>query len=296
MFIKTKYSVREAAKTDTRSLANLIHFELYVHRHLDWRPPLDWLGYQPYLVLEQDGRIGAALACPPDPAETAWIRLFAVIAEISPEKAWEALWPEALEKLRGLHGVQQAAAIPLQHWFEVLLVSHGFYLSHRVVMLSWEAGISPPGKNGAEKIIRPMNYDDLDIVEQVDRAAFGQVWQNSKESLLLAFQQAAVATVVEQDNKLVGYQISTATPMGGHLARLAVLPEYQGAGLGFALVRDMLLQFERRGAATVTVNTQQDNHASLALYQKAGFRRTGEQYPVYLFPIQGGNGTLRMVT
>jgi ribosomal protein S18 acetylase RimI-like enzyme len=45
----------------------------------------------------------------------------------------------------------------------------------------------------------------------------------------------------------------------------------------------MLSQFDRRGAQAVTVNTQQDNIASLSLYQKAGFRRTGEEYPVYQY-------------
>jgi ribosomal protein S18 acetylase RimI-like enzyme len=69
--------------------------------------------------------------------------------------------------------------------------------------------------------------------------------------------------------------------MGGHLARLAVRPEYQGNGIGEALVRDMLSQFYRRGAQTVSVNTQKDNRASISLYQKAGFRLTGEEYPLY---------------
>jgi len=87
--------------------------------------------------------------------------------------------------------------------------------------------------------------------------------------------------VAEDDGQLLGYQISTATTMGGHLARLAVHPAAQGGGIGYALVHDMLSQFTRRGARQVTVNTQQDNLVSLALYQKAGFKRTGEEYPVY---------------
>jgi hypothetical protein len=35
------------------------------------------------------------------------------------------------------------------------------------------------------------------------------------------------------------------------------------------------------------VNTQQDNLFSLTLYQKAGFTRTGEEYPVYQYQIVG---------
>jgi ribosomal-protein-alanine N-acetyltransferase len=163
------------------------------------------------------------------------------------------------------------------------LVKSDFSQSHRVIMLGWDRG-HLPGKNPRPGItIRPMNLDDLAAVEKVDENSFTPVWQNSIDSLELAFRQAAIATVAEDQGKLVGYQISTATPLGGHLARLAVQPRSQGKGIGYALVYDLLSQFERRGARTVTVNTQQDNRASLSLYQKAGFRFTGEEYPVYQF-------------
>jgi ribosomal protein S18 acetylase RimI-like enzyme len=35
----------------------------------------------------------------------------------------------------------------------------------------------------------------------------------------------------------------------------------------------------------LTVNTQSDNSASLALYRKIGFRETGERYPVYQLQV-----------
>jgi len=42
-----------------------------------------------------------------------------------------------------------------------------------------------------------------------------------------------------------------------------------------------LERFEERGTFHVTVNTQHNNLASLALYKRAGFRLTGEVYPIY---------------
>lgn len=275
-------SVREATVADRHKLANLIHFEVYVHRHLDWRPPLDWLGRDPYLVAEQDGKIIAALACPPDPPHIAWIRLFAVSSNVSISRAWQALWPEALDRLENKQSVYRVAAIPLQGWFKNILQANQFEESHQVVMLSWERGTVParPAKT-SQGSIRPMTLDDLDAVEAVDAASFVPEWQNSKDCLEMAFEQAAVATVFEVNGIIAGYQISTSTPMGGHLARLAVHPDHQREGIGYTLVRDMLSQFERRGAQRVTVNTQQDNRTSLSLYRKAGFRMTGESYPVF---------------
>lgn len=293
MFTRFKLSVRTVSPDDRQKLANLIHFEIYVHRHLDWRPPLDWVGHQPYLVAEQNGRILASLACPPDPPNIAWLRLFAASSEISVRRAWDALWPEAHSQLLEITGLERIAAIPLQNWFQNLLIESDFQETHRVVMLNWEPGRQAsraPVSLPPEMTIRPMNFDDLVEVEEIDSSSFGSVWQNSQKSLELAFRQAAVATVAEQDGQLIAYQISTGTPMGGHLARLAVHPGFQGLGIGYALVRDMLSQFERRGAQTVSVNTQQDNNVSLSLYEKAGFRRTGEEYPVFQCdPIHDGS-------
>jgi ribosomal protein S18 acetylase RimI-like enzyme len=128
-----------------------------------------------------------------------------------------------------------------------------------------------------------MTLSDLKAVEAVDVEAFSSIWQNSLSSLEVAFRQAAVATVAEVDGQIVGYQISTATPVGGHLARLAVKPKFQHQGIGSGLLTDLLAQFELRGANSVTVNTQHDNLVSLTLYEKAGFKRIGEEYPVYQY-------------
>jgi [ribosomal protein S18]-alanine N-acetyltransferase len=285
MVTQLELSVREAGQGDQQKLANLIHFEVHVHRHLDWKTPLDWIGDQPYLVAEAGKKMIAALACPPAPDDVAWIRLFAVSSEINIAEAWDLLWPAALERMRASRQVQTAAVIPLQRWFQNLLSASAFEQTHRVVMLSRDLlrGSLPPVPDGAG--MRPMSLDDLHAVEAVDAAAFPKVWQHSLDCLEAAFRQAALASVVELEGRVVGYQISTATPLGGHLARLAVLPDLQGRKIGSVLVADVLSQFARRGAHTLTVNTQQDNLASLALYEKHGFIRTGEEYPVYQYML-----------
>ncbi|RPI25657.1 MAG: GNAT family N-acetyltransferase [Chloroflexota bacterium] len=281
MVAQIKVSVRTATESDRQPLANLIHFETQVHRHLDWRHPLDWIGRTPYLVAERGQKAVAALAIPPDPTEVAWIRLFAVSSDWSANEAWDVLWPAARSSLEQGDPIT-IAAIPLQSWFRELLEESYFQLEHNIVLLLWQAGQElPPAKDLPQVTVRPMNFDDLPAVQELDSTAFGPLWRNSLESLELAFQQSALATVAENEEGLVGYQISTANPMGAHLARLAVQPHSQSRGIGYALLRDLLDQFVRRGALRVSVNTQENNSVSLALYEKAGFRPTGEVYPVY---------------
>jgi ribosomal protein S18 acetylase RimI-like enzyme len=205
------------------------------------------------------------------------MRLFAVSSEISETAAWELLWPVVYEYLWGI----TVAAIPLQAWFVPLLTAAQFRQKHEVIMLLWEQQKLPPESQVPNCSIRLMNFDDLANIKKLDSLAFGPIWQQSMDMLEVAFQQAAIATVAEDPEGLIGYQISTAGSGGGHLARLAVHPRVHHQGVGYALVRDQLVQFYRCGAQRVTVNTQRENQASLALYQKAGFRHTGESYPVY---------------
>jgi len=276
-------TIRSAEEGDIQRLANLIHFETHVHRHLDWRPPLEWVGYEPYLVAEMDGNLVATLACPPDPKDVSWIRLFAISSELSVQKAWDELWPVALGQLIDGQRSVEIAAIPLQSWFRTVVENSGFQYLHKVIVLAWRGASLPPANPGNAAVIRSMNLDDLAQVEEVDWAAFEGIWRNSLESIEIAYRQAAIASIAEIDGKIIGYQICTASPMGGHLARLAVHPRYQRRGVGFTLLHEALSHFIRRGAYGVTVNTQDDNLASLALYKKMGFSRSGEEYPVYQY-------------
>jgi ribosomal-protein-alanine N-acetyltransferase len=280
MIISSRTLTRSATTKDLPKLANLIHFEAYVHRHLDYRPPLDWVGNEPFLILEEDDKIKAALACPPDPPFVAWIRLFAVSAQISPSYAWQILWEDALAKIKDDPAIKYITAIPLYSWFESLLINNKFELAQEIVMLNRETS-NLPAKPPELVAIRPMTLDDLPAVHAIDEASFSPVWVNSTSYLEIAFRQAVVATVAEIDGRHAGYQISTSTPIGGHLARLAVLPDLQGRGIGYALLYDLIHQLIRRGARVITVNTQKDNQASLNLYKRTGFELTGEQYPIY---------------
>lgn len=284
MVAQINLSIRTAREEDRQKLANLIHFEALVHRHLDWRPPLDWIGHQPYLVAVQDRDLLAALACPEDPPDVAWIRLFAYSADIEADQAWSALWSTARSQISHRPDVV-IAAIPLQDWFTRLLQTSNFVQTTDVMILLWKGAELPACQENSQITIRPMNIDDLDQVEHLDSAAFGKLWRNSRASLELAYRQAAVATIAEKEQRIIAYQISTANHLGGHLARLAVHPDSHGQGVGYTVLHDMLKQFERRGARHVSVNTQSDNLASLALYKKAGFEFTGETYPVYQYPL-----------
>ncbi len=277
--ITTQFATRPALPDDQSRIANLMYFETQVHRHLDWRTPLDWLGSPEYWMLEQHGIACAALACPPDPGNAAWLRLFAVSSSVSVTHAWRALWDVAKDALHGRS--LTAAAIVMHNWLEELLLDSGFSEHQKVVILSRNNTAFSPQNTPPQFTIRPMAREDLPFVAALDSAAFAPLWQNSLSSLQYALSLAEISTVGVLDGEIIAYQMSTRNPFGAHLARLAVHPQHQGKRFGYLIVQDLLQKNQAQGLSRLTVNTQNDNTASLALYEKIGFKRTGENYCVF---------------
>jgi len=282
--IEVNLQVRPAVPQDQHQIANLMFFESHVHRHLDWHGPLEWLGSPNYWVIEENGRIAAALACPLAPPKVAWVRLFTHAKQISLDDAWTVLWKIAQQDIEQQDGAT-VALIAMQGWLSDLLIRNHFVHKLDIIMLEWKGFASLRGSSPNGIGIRTMVPADLPAVAELDAVAFSPLWQNPLDALKKALPQATSATVAEDTKGLVGYQISTVNPFGAHLARLAVRPDAQRHGLGSLIVTDLIQRLNKRGVARLTVNTQSDNLASLALYTKLGFKLTGEKFPVYCFSI-----------
>ena len=283
--IDVNLRVRSAVVGDRQQIGTLMFFEPYVYRHLDWRSPLEWLGVPDYWVIEKNGKVQAVLACPQEPPHVAWIRLFVYSGALNLTKAWSLLWEQARDYFSQFGDVK-VAAICSQEWFRTVLEQNGFFTRQEIILLERHGHFTGQTHTAPDVSIHSMKLEDIPAVVSVDSAAFTPLWQHSQSSFEMAFPQAILATVAFLDNQVVGYQISTQTPSGAHLARLAILPAFQRHGIGLALVADLVEQLRRRSINRLTVNTQSNNMASLALYQQAGFVRTGEQYPVYEYDIR----------
>jgi ribosomal protein S18 acetylase RimI-like enzyme len=165
-----------------------------------------------------------------------------------------------------------------------VLAGSGFDNPQQIVMLEWRYQPSPPRQPGGIRI-RRMTEADLPQIERTDAASFDSLWHNPLDTLRRALGQALYATVAESEHGIIGYQLSTGGGQRAHLARLAVHPAVQGKGAGRALLNDLFNYLTHAGISRLSVNTQSDNSVSLRLYQRMGFVRTGEQYPVYTFDV-----------
>jgi len=280
--MKNTSQIRQASLNDRNLVDDLIQFAPFYHRHLDWIGLLEWLGHQPFWLIEDEGEIQAVFGCPVDPPWVAWIRIFASRSGDLPTADWYAL----LERVMEEHQLEQGcrlAVLGLHPWTIELAEQTGFVNYQNIVTLEWdEMSNSQPEGISADFHIRPMRESDLPVVAEIDSSAFAPLWRNSLSDITRSFPRSGYATVIENSGEIAGFQISTTTPISAHLARLAVLPKYQRQSLGFSLVKDLLDHSLRHGYFRVTVNTQHDNFSSLALYRKLGFTMTGEEFRVFV--------------
>jgi ribosomal protein S18 acetylase RimI-like enzyme len=121
----------------------------------------------------------------------------------------------------------------------------------------------------------------------VDGEAFSPFWRFDARGL----DDARAATPssrfrVVDDGDVIGYAVTGRAGSIAYLQRLAVLPERQRRGVGFALALDGLGWARRRGATSMLVNTQETNQAAVDLYEHMGFHREAYGLAVLERPLR----------
>jgi ribosomal-protein-alanine N-acetyltransferase len=279
MFFRSEPSqIRPAAEADRQALRRLLQSQVRIHVHTDWRTPDDYLGESPYLVAESGGRLVACLACPPDPPPAAWLRL-AAVADGRPARDFAALLDAGLSALGEL-GAQELAVLEPERWLRGPLQDAGFRPLVDVITYAREDN-DIPDRGAPDVQIRPAQLEDLPALVALDAAAFEPRWRHSVAMLRAAHRAVVSFDVAWLDGMPVGYQFSSTYGRFGHLARLAIHPDYQGRRIGTRLLISALTSLKQHQVVAVTLNTQTDNEASRRLYERFGFHRTGERAAVW---------------
>jgi GNAT superfamily N-acetyltransferase len=270
-------SPQRLTPADHRQVVELFQRTSRQHLHLDWRSLHQWLPHPDLCcwVVQQGGVVRSLLGATihaaqgDSPSVVAWLRM-ALPAPFSARPALDALWEALYHDLRSA-AVERVALLALVPWIEPAAGRWGFERTNAVISMRRTGGTIPLPPS-APLHIRDASNADLDVIALIDAQAFAPLWRYSRETLAVAFSHAVTVTVLEDDERTLGYQLSTRYAGNGHLARLAVVPEAQGRGLGGLLIGEMVRFFEARGVSTITVNTQADNAYSRHLYARLGFK------------------------
>jgi ribosomal protein S18 acetylase RimI-like enzyme len=279
----TQISFRQSKTSDKDAIEYLSEFEFFVHQHIDWRSPYDWLGHPSFQVAAFENEIIACLSVPNDVSDVAWIRLFACSAIYAKEKIFEILFKNVLSLYPP--SVKTVCSLGLHSWFIDLLIQNSFSTHQNIIIFEWSENELKEFDHNPDILIQKVDFSDMPEIVELDQRCFQPIWQVPMNSMVEAFSQSGYFTKAVIDNKIVGYQLSTEANSSAHLARLAVDPNIQGKKIGSNLLYDLQKHYLVSAINSISVNTQDDNFASQALYRKMGFHRIDEKYPIYVFQI-----------
>jgi ribosomal protein S18 acetylase RimI-like enzyme len=117
----------------------------------------------------------------------------------------------------------------------------------------------------------------IDLLYQIDEAAFPWLWRNSRAEFEAYLQIPSVdVALIEKDGQPVAYIGTTLFNGWSHLDRIAVLPELQGQHLGREALQHVVIAARGNGARRIALSTQRTNVRSQRLYERFGFERTPE--------------------
>lgn len=286
MVATKQITITPYTRRDRHLVSDLLFQHYNVHTHLDWQETEKWLDNQPGVVrlAWHYGRLVGALATSAPMDGTTWLRIAALSDNADSTRTFDTLWDSVRPELIAAQ-VHTVALLLIRDWLMPFVAPHGFALEEEVVTLRRADlppcdQVVPPGVT-----IRPTREGDIPIIARVDQAAFVSPWQLGDDDVRAAIRATAYSTVAVMGERIVGYQASTMYFDGGHLARLAVLPDAQGIGVGAALVSELIHRFARRGISAITVNTQLSNTRSQHLYERFGFQRNGYDLPVWMLHL-----------
>lgn len=133
--------------------------------------------------------------------------------------------------------------------------------------------------------VRAATLDDAPGIHALETLAFGDPWTLGSFRSMLA-QPQVLASVAEQDARIVGYSIAWAIGDEAELVNLCVAQELRGTGLGGRMLDDLLATLDERGGATVYLEVRDSNEAAQALYRGRGFIAAGRRKGYYRRPAE----------
>jgi ribosomal protein S18 acetylase RimI-like enzyme len=163
----------------------------------------------------------------------------------------------------------------------------------RRMSLTFNAPIEPPSLPPGFTLRPLKGQSEVIDYTAVHRAAFGTQNMTAEwrgRTVEHPYYQPDLDLVItNQEGRLVAFCIGWVAEInGGKIAQiepLGVLPEFQGLGLGRAVLLEKLRRMRASGANKVLIDAESYNPASQHLYESVGFR---DIYPTYKYFRQFG--------
>jgi ribosomal-protein-alanine N-acetyltransferase len=131
--------------------------------------------------------------------------------------------------------------------------------------------------------LRQMTVADLPVVMAIERATFPyDAWSEGMMRGELADQPRTRHYVVaETDGQIVAYAGLAVAADQADVQTIAVLESHRGAGIGGAMLAELLREAGERGAREIFLEVREDNPVARGVYQHFGFEEIGVRRHYY---------------
>ncbi|MBT8214249.1 MAG: GNAT family N-acetyltransferase [Acidimicrobiia bacterium] len=130
-----------------------------------------------------------------------------------------------------------------------------------------------------DHLVVEASVECIDRIAAIDAAAFDSFWRLDRRGLeeaMEATKSARLLIIRDPNGEAAGFAIVGLGSAIAYLQRVAVHPDWQGAGMGRSLIRVAGRMARSHGANAVLLNTQFDNSGALSLYESEGYRSLPE--------------------
>jgi ribosomal-protein-alanine N-acetyltransferase len=128
--------------------------------------------------------------------------------------------------------------------------------------------------------LHPIYLNEIDNsflpqLRAIDCACLNNFWSLEAYQREIDNPSSYVLGLINDNHELLGFGCLWSILEEAHITVLAVRPEYQGQGLGKALVWGLLNQARDRQLEWATLEVRDTNAAAIALYQSFDFQEIG---------------------
>ncbi len=282
--------IRPIGAADENTIIRLADSAPHVHLHPDYSTFDDWLTSPAALMQTRNGKIRGLLVAHCDPPPIAWLRLV-VIDQYTPDYPLRKLIAAASQRLQG-GGTTHLACLSSSRWLDEALPKLGFTIGQEIMGMAWQPAAdsvqSPdPQPRDDGLVIRGVMAADFPQLIQIEHTAFDDpLWWSSQTQMERAARGTVNFDVAELDGEIVGFTFGAwAGRREVHVVRIAVAPHMRRRGIGAALLQNALETYRAENFQHVSLNTQSDNAVAHRLYQRFGFRETGDRFSIWVLLV-----------
>ena len=142
-----------------------------------------------------------------------------------------------------------------------------------------------PSAGEASVRLRPLRYDDVPRIAEIEHASFSTPWKDETFRGLLRRSDTDMIGA-QGDGRLLGYAVAWTVEDQSELGNVAVAPEARGEGIGRRLVEAVVEHVKRRGAKECFLEVRESNEPARSLYQSMGFEVVGRRRAYYTAPVE----------